>query len=99
MKHSAFMPRGDGKTSVFRILGLSEEDIWKLGRDFVEHPGRSIHARADVTVEVVTSCGLIVDPDNDPPRHANIVGWSDEKSKNQLMAMKLASRASLVVKS
>jgi hypothetical protein len=38
---------------------------------------------------------LLVDLDNAPPRHANIVGWPREKSAQELIAHVLAARAVL----
>ena len=49
-----------------------------------------------VTVQEV---GLKIDADNDPPRHANIVGWPKEKSARKLMALESSERATLKLRS
>ena len=105
VKSSAFIPRenpGTGifQTSVFQIQGLSEDEVWSLGEQHVlkNRPDRRVHGRADVTVQEVLGVGLYLDPDNDPPRHANIVGWPGTKPERKLVALKLAEAARLVVR-
>ena len=31
VKYSAFLPAPDGTTSVFRVSGLTEEQVWEVG--------------------------------------------------------------------
>ena len=38
---------------------------------------------------------LKVKLDNDPPRHANIYGWPEEKAEQKVLALKLAEQAEL----
>ena len=98
VKPGAFMPNRDGETSVFQIQGLSEEEIWQIGEKYVSSPlGKTLRARADVIVLIVEERGLRVDFDNTPPRHANIVGWPEEKSAQKLIALELSSRAALKI--
>ncbi len=42
--------------------------------------------------------GLFIDPDDIPPRHANIIGWPDEDSAIKLAAIELAQKAKLRMK-
>ena len=96
VKPSAFLPNRKGETSVFQTRGLSEEKIWQIGTKYISAPlEKTLRARADVIVSVVEKQGLNVDVDNTPPRHANIIGWPEEKSAQKLLALELASRASL----
>ena len=97
-KYQAFMPRSAHgrplELSVFRVDGLSEEEIWSHARKYALPPGRNIHGRADVTSEAITATGpLRVDCDDSPPRHANVVGWPKEKDEQLALAQDLASEA------
>ena len=96
VKGSAFMPPPSLALSVFRTQGLAEPEVWDLGRQYVASPqGRTMHGRADVVAEAVQDAGLRVDADDDPPRHANIVGWPGEKHAQKIVAHALALRAKL----
>ena len=96
VKARAFMPSTGLKTSVFRVLGLSENQTWALGNEHVAQPqGRRLHGWAEVPESQVASIGLVVEPDDDPPRHANIAGWPPEKHRQKLLAQELAAIAVL----
>ena len=86
----------DHKTSVFRIPGLSEKEIWQFGDVYVAAVvGRKILARAEVSVGQVNSIALRVEPDEPPPRHANVTGWASEKDRWMSQAQELAALATL----
>jgi hypothetical protein len=76
--------------------GLSSEQIWILGE---KHVTTSIYGRAELTLAAVSEVGLKVKVDNKPPRHANIIGWPNQKSKQKLYALKLADKSSLLLRS
>ena len=97
VKPQAFHPaRKDHKTSVFRISGLSEKEIWRFGDVYVSAVmGRKILARAEVSVAQVDSVELRVESDEPPPRHANITGWASEKDRWMSQAQELAALATL----
>lgn len=78
----------DGATSVFRTSGISDDDIWSLGD---RHIQKQILCRGDIAASKVTDKGLEVVPDDNPERHANILGWADhdERSKNISIAQQL----------
>lgn len=84
-----------GETSVFRVDGLSSEEVWDIGIDFVARNRRqALKGRADLDVAHVLVVNLKVEPDTTPhPRHANIVDWPAEKHEQKMMATKLASVA------
>lgn len=94
MTFHAFMPY-KGAVSVFRLKGLSEQEIWKIGHEIADPLGKTLYGRGDVEAQAVASAELTIDPDNVPERHANIVGWPDEKQKQKLRAMELAKVAAL----
>lgn len=99
VKYSAFLPAPDLKTSVFRVSGLTPDEIWHIGDSKVA-PMREkpLLARADISAKVVLSNGLDIEPDNDPRRHANIYKWPSEKSEQKLIAIELANKADLHTK-
>jgi hypothetical protein len=100
VRHQAFMPKDDNlEVSVFRIIGLTDIRIWKIGETIVHESGHpSLKGRADILTLVVQGRNLAVTPDKNPPRHANIVGWPEDKSKRLQVAIELAERATLKLK-
>lgn len=99
VKHTAFMPKDDNlQISVFRIDGLLDSEVWQIGEDVVKISGRHLHGRADIVVLLVEECGLLVNADDSPPRHANIIGWPEERSKRLELAQELAASATLKIR-
>ena len=96
-KYGLFLPNQKGATSVYRINGLRDDEIWQIGRDYVAAPrGGSLIARADVAVSVVNGAGLRVDPQPAPhPRHADIVDWPEGRDDKVQRAQDIAKAASL----
>jgi hypothetical protein len=102
VKSSAFMPPVDLHLSVFRTKGLDEKAIWDIAENEIIKKATSpctLYGRADILSMKVKSTGLEIDPDNIPPRHANIIGWPSEKDKQKLFAIELAREASLILTS
>lgn len=93
MKPRAFLPGPDGTTSTFRTHGLTPDEIWTLGESRVAAP--RLYGRGDLRVSSVVATGLTVDPDDDPPRHAGIVGWPESKDARLSLAQRLAASAAL----
>lgn len=89
VKERAFLPAPDLSLSVFRINNLSEDEIWELCERLPKY------GRGDFPTSLVLSIGLRAEPDNDPPRHVNIVGWPPEKSAQKSLAQLLAAEATL----
>jgi hypothetical protein len=91
------MPNREGKTSVYRIIGLGNPEIFEIGRHFVaEKMNKRLFGRADIKVSKILEKDLSVISDPDPhPRHANIVGWPEEREKYRLIAVELADEAEL----
>ncbi len=97
VKHNAFMPNKNGETSVYRIQGLADEEVYQIGREHVASIlGKTLLGRADVSTFDVLELSLRVEPEPSPhPLHANIVAWPEEKAERKLLAMELAARAQL----
>lgn len=71
VKPRAFQPaRKDYKTSVFRIIDLAEEEVWRLADEHAAGDRGKAEARAVLLVHQVTDAGLRVESDDIPPRHA-----------------------------
>jgi hypothetical protein len=98
-KPDAFLPSGTPpQASVFRTIGLTSAEIWQIGLEIGSVRGRTLRARADVFARAVLDTGLVVDPDDTPPRHANIIGWPEEKHEQLMLATELAEAATLHIK-
>lgn len=98
VKYGAFMPAPNNReTSVYRISGLNDTEIWDIGNNFVSKL-RSIPllGRADILTSKVLNKGLKVKPAPEPhPRHANITDWPEKSSEQKLVAIELADMAQL----
>lgn len=99
VKYAAFLPLPNGKTSVFRTSQLTDSEIWETGdKEVAQKRNMALLGRADISTYHVLYNRLRIIPDNDPPRHANITGWPEEKSEQKLIAMDLAEKAHLHLK-
>lgn len=95
------MPPEDLRLSVFRIDGLQLDEIWEMGqRKVIDATPQSkvLYGIADIKVSKVQQNNLKVDPDNNPIRHANIIGWPQEKERQKIIALELAAEADLILK-
>lgn len=103
VRPAAFQPPSTLRLSVFRIAGLTLKEVWEIGEvdviNAMHPPRKNLHGFADIKAAVVYEKSLDVDPDNNPPRHADIVGWPEEKSERNLIAQELAARATLRLRS
>lgn len=100
VRHNALMPwKHDNCTSVFRITGLSESEKWDLGeREIATRQGKPLIGSAEIKAIHVYKNNLEIDPDDNPPRHANITGWPEDKSKIRSIAQELAAQADFYFK-
>ena len=99
MKPRAFQPAPkDHKTSVFRTVDLAEEEVWRLADEHAAGDRGKAEARAVLLVRQVTDAGLRVEPDDIPPRHANLAGWPTAKDEWKSIAQELAADATLRVR-
>lgn len=97
VRHTAFMPPANLRLSVYRSSGLSEEEIREIGNQRVATPQeKPLIGRADILGSDVLDSDkdLRLEPDPVPhPLHANITGWPEQRDKQKLIAIKLASKA------
>lgn len=66
------------ETSVSRIQGLNDPEIWDIGRRI---KGASLVGRADLPSDSVIDQGLLLDCDPQPSNHAAIVNWVEGDTK------------------
>lgn len=106
IKFGAFMPPHVSKDpplyspdlSVYRLSGLSCNEKWMIGREYVQTEGRSIKARADLPVREVYKNKLKVISDRQPhERHANITPFPPDRLACQRLATKLAHASKLLI--
>ena len=103
VKPAAFQPPSNLRLSVFRIDKLTLEEVWEIGRVNVVSamplPKENVYGFANIIASAVYKTHLDVDPDNNPPRHADIVQWPQEKSERKSIAQELAAKATLRLQS
>ena len=98
----AFMPPPDRQLSTFLTSGVSESEIWSLGKTVLsEHPrpDASLYGRGDLTIAALTELKLKAFRDDMPHRHTCVVGWPDptDKDREKILAQELARAAELVL--
>lgn len=102
VKYAAFLPARDNKASVYRIDDYSEDEITALDNQFVSGKrtdGRTSKARADIFAKQIRKSHLDIKPEQNPHKdHANIEGYTGDKSSDRLKAIELARYAALVIK-
>lgn len=98
VRAAAFLPYTNNEVSVFRTSALSDNETWEIGQGIAtsQNPSRTLRGRAELVAEDVTFLGLSVIPSEPPPHHANISGYPIEESKAELIALKLADKASFI---
>ncbi len=93
VRYQALCPNErDYKTSVFRILELTEGEVWETGNEYVGTDERPVIARMDVLAKYIYDQGLDFEPDNTPPGHANIINWPSDRSRYRSYAQQIAAR-------
>ena|SRR2546422_696524 len=100
VRHPAFTPSRRLRKSAYWTSKLLDGQIWSIGARFVAPlRGLPIKARADLKSTVVyDDLPLKVKLTSKPhPRHVDIVGWSGERKKDRLHAVKLADESKLVI--
>lgn len=85
-KARVFMPRpeesGRLALSTFCVDGLGDMERWIL----LDLHVKPLLARVETSAQSFRDAGLIVDPDNDPERHVNVVGWPAEREACKVLA-------------
>ncbi len=92
-----FLPAPHVELSVTSHKGLTEQELWEIGKTVTKQigPERTLYGRADVV------CGdyqkqklrVISDPVVGNPNHCNVVDWPADKSAQMLIAAEIAKVA------
>lgn len=101
IRHNAFTPPKNYRLSVYKTDTLTAAQVYEIGLQYVAPlRGKPIKGVAQVHSGLVGAIGLSIDNDGVPhSRHSNIIGWSEDSSKDRILAMKLASEAVLLAAS
>ncbi len=87
--------------SVFVVDLMSTEAIHDHGRAYALRGGQPPKAFGTIAVEACEAQHLSVDRNDhegdNPPLHADVLGWPTEKSAQKLIALELASESKLHV--
>lgn len=93
VRPKAFLPDPYMETSVFRITGILEPGVWRIGNKIRAAPAV---ARADVIASAVFDVRLQVVPETSKyENHAVIIGWPSAKHERMMKATLLANAATL----
>ena len=90
-KPKLFEPNKSNELSVFDVSDLSDKQACELGVQHVAKPkGRRLYGWGRLSCTEIIKAGLHIDRDDNPPGHANLVGWpeavEDRKDKSQQIA-------------
>lgn len=103
VRHEAFLPHKNSvNLSAFRISGLSDSEVWAIGREYVQTTESPIKARADLSAGDVYENNLKVIADEEGhERHVSITPFPIEQSPTdrktrRAIATKLALASQLV---
>jgi len=108
VKNPAFLPAPDDDTSVYRVTGLHDIEIWKIANDhFIDASGtpHKHHGAALVQAVEVRKAEIDAIAQEGPPRHANLRGWPKindadlQKAKRKVIATKIADKATFLANS
>ena len=96
-KPKLFEPNIEGVLSVFSVDGLTKRCICELGVSQVGKPqNKRLYGWAELSCRQIGETGLTIDQDNDPPGHANVVGWPVAREDRKQKALELAHLANAV---
>lgn len=94
VKKGAFKPN-EGEISVYRISGLTDETIWKIGHEIASNRNKTLKARADFKASIVFGNNTFVFPKEPPKHHAIIIACIENYIYNDKLAIDLDRDAKL----
>lgn len=77
------LENGRYELSTFCVDELNEDERWEL---LGLHVRPQVVARAELTTAAIRNAGLTPDPDWDPERHVNVIGWPDDEAEQKIIA-------------
>lgn len=95
VKHKLVEPNRQLELSVFRVHELGDEQVRELGIEVVRRrpDAKRLYGWAEFDEAAVQSVALVLHDDNDPPRHANVIGWPTDPAERKLVQLELADKA------
>lgn len=95
VKTNALMPPRSGELSVFAFLGATDDEKTALACLVARTSSRKVYGWGEFLASAVYQLDLSIKRDNKPERHANVVGWPEEKDRRQMLASELAEACTL----
>ena len=104
MKHEGLLPPPPNpaaahpryETSVYRADGTASAELWRICAAHIDQPEVAMKARGTVEAAVFLDAQLTFDPDGKPhPRHANVIGWPEDKHARKNLAREIANKMTL----
>jgi hypothetical protein len=84
------------ETSVYRALGATSEELWAICTAHVDQPDQAMKGRGTTSAGVFDAQRLSIDPNAIPhPRHADVIGWPDDKHTRKALAQRIADTMAL----
>jgi len=103
LKADAFVPHPYEELSVTRLIEITEDEIWSVGRDVAaaRTPPRTLRGRGDVLAATYLrqeNLQVVADPVEGNPNHAYVTGWpsADEETAQVMIAKEIAAVAKFV---
>jgi hypothetical protein len=95
VNHRLFLPsKRTNDKSVFRISGLTVQEITDIGMEHVGGPqSKPILGWAELLAGDVRNLKLTLRRDEPPPRHALIESWPSSPEDQRILALSLAEKA------
>ena len=93
-KRSLLRPDKNMKLSVSHLCGLDDCGVIEEGLKVVEWriDGEALYGWLEFDASDVRRVGLGMEYDNDPPRHAHVVGWPEDSGERRSKGLNLALR-------
>lgn len=100
VRPTAFFPPRNNRLSVYWITDCPEAEVWAIGDEHVAPARGPILGQGIVNSLVAyNDASLTVNVTGVPhARHADLIGWDEDRKKGRLQATKLADKARLKLK-
>lgn len=98
IKQDAFIPPRDLELSVTRHIGITSDELLKIGQAVAAERSETLFGRADILASVAreNSLDVVSAPIKSNKNHAHIIGWSAEKAAQKMIAVELAIKSIFV---
>lgn len=87
---------GRWELSTYCLDGLQGDGVWSL---LDLHSDRPVVGRSDLLSAAISEFGLRVDPNWDPERHVNVIGWPAAEEERKSLSQALHAKQSFLLRS